>query len=68
MLIDMDMDVDSLWSVPESGIKRRASQRSDSAPGFTHSLRLNHSWPASEASRRSPALSSSPRFDIVLGQ
>lgn len=68
MLIDVDMDVDSVWSVPESGIKRRASRRSDTAPRFTHSLWLNHSQPASEARRRSLALSSSPLFDIVLGQ
>lgn len=68
MLIDVNMDVDSLWSVPESGIKRRASRRSDTAPGFTNSLWLNHSRPASEARRRSLSLSSSPLFDIVLGQ
>lgn len=63
MLIDVDMDVDSLWSVPESGIKRRASRRSDTKPRFTHSLRLNHIRPASE---RKPL--SSSVFDIVLGQ
>lgn len=47
-LIDVDMGVDSLWSVPEDGIKRRASRGSDTAPGFTQSFQLNHGRPASE--------------------
>lgn len=56
MLIDVDMDVDSLWSVPESGKKQRASQRSDTGPRFTHSACL----------RRKVAFSSS-LFCLILG-
>lgn len=63
-LIDVDMGVDSLWSVPEDGIKRRASQGSETAPEFTQSFPLNHGQPASEW--KTAFSSSLPFFRLIL--